>query len=149
MDADLTELLGYAAAGLVLATFSARSITALRALAIASNLLFIAYAACAALMPVLVLHALLLPMNLIRLRQALAEGRCVADQPAPRPAIRSTPAVRPTARSTLASQPPSAPPAAPAGAAKTARRAAARTPGAGRSGARCSTNARSPSRRRR
>lgn len=80
MDPDLTELLGYAAAGLVLATFSARSITALRALAIASNLLFIAYAACAALMPVLVLHALLLPLNAIRLRQALADSRRLAAE---------------------------------------------------------------------
>ena len=72
MDPGLTELLGYAAAGLVLAAFSVHSITALRSVAIASNLLFIAYAACAHLLPVLVLHALLLPLNLVRLRQALA-----------------------------------------------------------------------------
>ena len=71
----MTDLLGYAAAGLVLATFSARSLATLRALAIVSNLLFIAYAACAGLLPVLVLHALLLPLNAIRLRQALAERR--------------------------------------------------------------------------
>ena len=70
MSAGLTELLGYLAAGLVLATFSARSITVLRMLAIASNVLFIAYAACAHLPPVLILHTLLLPINLLRLRQA-------------------------------------------------------------------------------
>jgi hypothetical protein len=70
MDPRLTELLGYAAAGLVLATFSARSIVTLRALAIASNLLFIAYAAFARLPPVLILHLLLLPINIVRLRQA-------------------------------------------------------------------------------
>ena len=81
VNAGLTELLGYAAAGLVLATFSARSITALRALAIASNLLFIAYAAGAHLPPVLILHALLLPINLIRLRQALAERRRTGATP--------------------------------------------------------------------
>ena len=75
MDPGLTELLGYAAAGLVLATFSARSITTLRVLAIASNVLFVAYAAGAQLMPVLILHALLLPINLARLAQALAERR--------------------------------------------------------------------------
>ena len=75
MDSGLTELLGYVAAGLVLATFSARSIIALRVLAIASNLLFIAYAAGAHLPPVLILHALLLPINLLRLWQALAETR--------------------------------------------------------------------------
>jgi hypothetical protein len=73
MHADLTEMLGYAAACLVLATFSARSITILRALAIASNVLFIAYAAGAHLPPVLILHALLLPINLLRLGQALGE----------------------------------------------------------------------------
>jgi hypothetical protein len=76
---ELTELLGYAAAGLVVATFSARSITTLRALAIASNLLFIAYAASAGLLPVLLLHAVLLPLNVIRLRQAMAEGRGQAE----------------------------------------------------------------------
>ncbi|HEX6720939.1 MAG TPA: hypothetical protein VF107_05190 [Burkholderiaceae bacterium] len=71
----MTELLGYAAAGLVLATFSARSITTLRMLAIASNVLFVAYAAGTHLLPVLILHALLLPINLARLLQALAEKR--------------------------------------------------------------------------
>ena len=84
MDTDLIQLLGYAAAGLVLATFSARSITTLRSLAIASNLLFIAYAAFAHLLPVLVLHALLLPLNLLRLRQALAiPERCAEHAPGP------------------------------------------------------------------
>ena len=81
MNAGLTELLGYAAAGLVLATFSARSIIALRVLAIASNLLFVAYAAGAHLTPVLVLHALLLPINLVRLRQALADKRRTVATP--------------------------------------------------------------------
>lgn len=63
----LTELLGYAAAALVLATFSMRSIAALRSVAITSNLLFIAYAGTQGLLPVLVLHALLLPLNVWRL----------------------------------------------------------------------------------
>ena len=80
MDPSLTALLGYAAAGLVLATFSVRSITALRSVAIASNLLFIAYAAFASLLPVLVLHAVLLPLNLLRLRQALALPERCAEQ---------------------------------------------------------------------
>jgi CRP/FNR family transcriptional regulator, cyclic AMP receptor protein len=75
MHDTLTEVLGYAAAGLVLATFSVRSIAALRTLAIASNLLFIAYAACADLSPVLVLHALLLPLNALRLHEALSVQR--------------------------------------------------------------------------
>lgn len=66
-----TEWLGYAAAGLVLATFSARSLTTLRSVAIASNLMFIAYAASADLLPVLILHAMLLPLNGMRLLEAL------------------------------------------------------------------------------
>jgi hypothetical protein len=83
-DLSSIDLLGYAAAGLVLATFCARSLTALRALAMTSNVLFIAYAACAALPPVLVLHALLLPLNALRLRQAMAEKCCAVEQPLPR-----------------------------------------------------------------
>ena len=72
----LTELLGYAAAALVLATFSMRSIAALRSVAIASNLLFITYASAQGLLPVLMLHALLLPLNVWRLCElASAAGR--------------------------------------------------------------------------
>ena len=71
LELGLTEALGYAAAGLVLAAFSVRSITALRALAITSNLLFIAYAWSATLPPVLILHALLLPLNVLRLWEAM------------------------------------------------------------------------------
>jgi hypothetical protein len=41
MDPRLTERLGYTAAGLVLATFSVRSMIALRTLAFASNPIFI------------------------------------------------------------------------------------------------------------
>jgi hypothetical protein len=71
---DISDLLGYAAAGLVLVTFSVRSLNALRSVAIASNLMFIAYAATADLMPVLILHALLLPLNVWRLRQDLTSN---------------------------------------------------------------------------
>ncbi len=67
-----TELLGYAAAALVLLTFSLRSLTALRAMAIASNLMFIAYALAAHLDPVLILHLALLPLNLWRLAELRA-----------------------------------------------------------------------------
>jgi hypothetical protein len=59
---------------MVLATFSVRSMTALRAMEIVSNPLFIAYAALGGLQPVLLLHALLLPLNLLRLHQALRDG---------------------------------------------------------------------------
>jgi hypothetical protein len=68
----LVDVLGYAAAALVLMAFSLRSLVALRAVAIGSNLMFIAYAYGAHLHPVLVLHAALLPVNLWRLWQCAA-----------------------------------------------------------------------------
>jgi hypothetical protein len=73
-----SDLLGYAAAAMVLVTFLAQSITALRALAIVSNVLFIVYAALAWLPPVLLLHALLLPLNAWRLWQAQHTARAAA-----------------------------------------------------------------------
>jgi CRP/FNR family transcriptional regulator, cyclic AMP receptor protein len=71
--------LGYLASLLVLATFSMRGMAALRALAIVSNLAFIVYAALAQIYPVLLLHALLLPVNLSRLSQAL-RAQLVCDE---------------------------------------------------------------------
>ena len=65
----LVDLIGYAASALVLLAFSLRSLVALRSVAIASNVTFIAYASAAHLLPVLVLHAALLPINLWRLGQ--------------------------------------------------------------------------------
>ncbi len=62
-----TELIGYLASALVLATFCMRDMVALRCTAIASNLAFIAYAGLADLAPVLVLHLMLLPVNALRL----------------------------------------------------------------------------------
>jgi hypothetical protein len=61
--------IGFAAAGLVLATFCMRSMSALRWVAIASNLAFIAYGYLGDLAPVLLLHVLLLPINVCRLAQ--------------------------------------------------------------------------------
>ena len=69
------ELIGYLASLLVLMTFCMSGMVALRALAIASNVAFIAYAALAGISPVLVLHALLLPMNVCRLLEAVRERR--------------------------------------------------------------------------
>ena len=61
--------IGFAAAGLVLTTFYMRSMIALRWVAIASNLAFIAYGYLENLPPVLLLHLLLLPLNILRLAQ--------------------------------------------------------------------------------
>jgi CRP/FNR family transcriptional regulator, cyclic AMP receptor protein len=64
---SFTEALGYLASALVLATFCMRDMVALRCMAIASNLAFVACGALADLGPVLVLHLLLLPVNVQRL----------------------------------------------------------------------------------
>ena len=69
------ELIGYLASLLVLMTFCMSGMVALRTLAIASNVAFIAYAALVGISPVLVLHALLLPMNAYRLLQAVRDRR--------------------------------------------------------------------------
>ncbi len=63
------DLIGFAAAGFVLATFCMGSMRALRWMAIASNVAFIAYGYHGDLAPVLLLHALLLPVNAYRLAQ--------------------------------------------------------------------------------
>lgn len=60
---------GYLAAGLVFATFWMKTMSALRWTSIASNLVFIVYGIGAGLAPVVALHVLLLPLNVIRLRQ--------------------------------------------------------------------------------
>lgn len=77
---NLSDLLGYAASVLVLITFSARSITTLRLVAMASNLMFIAYAVAAGLPPVLLLHVLLLPLNAWRLWQSVCKAQERARQ---------------------------------------------------------------------
>jgi hypothetical protein len=65
------DALGYLAASLVLATFCAKKMMPLRALAIASNVAFVAYASMAGLWPIFLLHSVLLPMNAMRLRQVI------------------------------------------------------------------------------
>jgi len=68
-DLSVIDAIGFCAAGLVLGTFCMRSMSALRWLAIASNVAFIAYAYLRGLAPVLLLHTLLLPVNIRRLAQ--------------------------------------------------------------------------------
>ena len=64
-----TDFLGYAASATVLATFCMSSMLYLRLLAIVSNILFIVFGAAAHIHPVLLLHVVLLPVNLARLKQ--------------------------------------------------------------------------------
>ncbi len=69
MDPIVAESLGWLAAALMLTLFACRDPQAMRPLAVATNLAFIAYALAAGLPPVLLLHLLLLPVNLWRWRE--------------------------------------------------------------------------------
>ena len=62
-------MIGWAASATVLATFCMNTMMPLRVLAIISNVLFCAFGAIAHIFPVLVLHAILLPVNVVRLVQ--------------------------------------------------------------------------------
>ncbi len=66
------DLVGWAAGGLVLTTFYLTTMLPLRCVAIASNLAFLSYGLMTDALPIAVLHALLLPMNLWRLGQLRA-----------------------------------------------------------------------------
>jgi len=70
-----TNLLGFAASVCVLATFCMSSMAPLRAVAICSNVLFVAFGALAHVYPVFVLHAILLPVNIVRLMQLVVPDR--------------------------------------------------------------------------
>ena len=63
------DVLGYAASASVLATFCMSTMIPLRVVALGSNLLFGTYGYVEHLYPVLILHAILLPVNLFRLVQ--------------------------------------------------------------------------------
>jgi hypothetical protein len=68
----LTNVIGYVAAGLVFATFCAKDMVPLRMLAIASNIGFISYGFLLGLWPIMLLHSGMLPINIVRLREAFA-----------------------------------------------------------------------------
>ncbi len=73
------DLLGYAAALLVLTTFSMNTMVRLRWVAIGSNVLFILFGYFGHIYPVMLLHAILLPVNAIRLAQIYRLGRGLAQ----------------------------------------------------------------------
>jgi hypothetical protein len=68
---EIAEAFGWLAAALMLGTFLCRSHRRLRSLALSANFAFIAYGALAGLAPVMALHLLLVPINVLRLVQAL------------------------------------------------------------------------------
>jgi CRP-like cAMP-binding protein len=73
------ELLGYAASAAVLVTFCMSTMIPLRIVALCSNVLFCAYGYADHLYPVLILHAILFPVNLLRLIQFRRLVRDVRD----------------------------------------------------------------------
>ncbi|MGA9412229.1 MAG: cyclic nucleotide-binding domain-containing protein [Roseobacter sp.] len=71
------ELIGYLACGLVFLTFCMKGMLQLRMIAVASNIAFLIYGAVAELIPIFVLHATLLPLNLYRTAQKIKEIRSI------------------------------------------------------------------------
>lgn len=69
------DLVGFAAGLFVLLTFYCTRAVPLRCCAVVSNLLFLGYGAVTGLAPIAILHAVLLPLNAVRLGQALGTGR--------------------------------------------------------------------------
>jgi hypothetical protein len=65
----ISEATGFFASSLVLLTFTMKDMRMLRIIAIFSNVAFIAYGILDWLPPVLSLHLLLLPLNLLRLKE--------------------------------------------------------------------------------
>ena len=80
------QLVAWLAAGLVFMSFFMKTIVPLRTLAIASNLVFISYALMGLqygvfdkVLPILVLHLSLLPLNIVRLREVTATIRSLHE----------------------------------------------------------------------
>ena len=76
---NLSDLSGYVASTLVLLTFIAKDMRLLRTIAIFSNLAFITYGTVEWLLPVLFLHLVLLPLNIVRLREIVRSTQATGD----------------------------------------------------------------------
>lgn len=87
------DLLGFAACAATFLTFAQRRMWPMRISAIAANLFFIGYGALDLLYPVLFLHLVLLPLNVVRLVQLAqqATSQHTADPEAPRPILMPQP----------------------------------------------------------
>jgi CRP/FNR family transcriptional regulator, cyclic AMP receptor protein len=79
MQITLADAMGYIAALLVFTTFWMKTMVPLRLAGIGSNVFFLAYGALLVAPPVLILHACLLPLNLLRLREMLQLTKRVED----------------------------------------------------------------------
>ncbi|MHB2169668.1 hypothetical protein [Alsobacter sp. R-9] len=67
MTIEGIEIIGFLAAAATVAAFFCRDMLALRAFAILANVLFLAYGLGLSLLPVVALHGVLLPLNVLRL----------------------------------------------------------------------------------
>jgi hypothetical protein len=81
---NLSEVSGYVASTLVLFTFVAKDMRLLRTVAIFSNLAFIVYGTIEWLPPVLFLHLVLLPLNIVRLAEVVRATRSASDSWVPK-----------------------------------------------------------------
>ena len=85
------DLVGYLAAGLVIAAFCMKDIMHLRIVGVASNVAFLTYGVAFGLTPVWLLHLVLLPVNLGRLWQvSRTETSKTSDDKSARPVARKT-----------------------------------------------------------
>ncbi|MGL4635264.1 MAG: hypothetical protein ACRCWF_04730 [Beijerinckiaceae bacterium] len=71
----LAHLVGFFAAGATICAFYCRDMLRLRVAALAANVLFVVYSILLMLIPVLVLHLILLPLNICRLRSFLKQRK--------------------------------------------------------------------------
>lgn len=68
---DYVTIIGFIAAGLVIATLSMKTMVPLRIIGIVSNIAFMTYGALLPSIPTVTLHAILFPLNIYRLREML------------------------------------------------------------------------------
>src|SRR5262249_14054988 len=64
-------MIGFLAAGLVIATLSMRTMIPLRIIGLASNVAFVTYGALFGSLPTVLLHGILFPLNVYRLHEML------------------------------------------------------------------------------
>src|SRR5437763_15162974 len=79
IDVNWIEMSGSAASALVFLTFYMKTLIPLRVIGILSNVAFMTYGLSGRIYPVFILHAILLPLNCIRLVQMRALIRKVRD----------------------------------------------------------------------
>ena len=75
-----TDLIGWVAAAMTLMAFTARDVRLLRLASLGASVAFITYATATATWPVLALHTVLLPINLLRLFELRRAARSSPEQ---------------------------------------------------------------------